>query len=97
MAVVKLKDGSLWVHRCARHSQFKVSQACVAAVPQASKTGILTLHMWLKSPVRLDEKTKRAIDQLGDVRYIVSSNYEHVKHAPEVCPQTCCANKLLAM
>ena len=47
MAVVKLKNGELWVH----------------------------------SPIDLDEETKKEIDALGEVKHIVSPNYEHLKYA----------------
>ncbi|KAJ8601690.1 hypothetical protein CTAYLR_003180 [Chrysophaeum taylorii] len=46
-AVVRLQDGSLWVH----------------------------------SPVFLDDDTKKQVDALGDVRFIVSPNAEHVSFA----------------
>ena len=46
-AVVKLKNGELWVH----------------------------------SPIALDEETKKEIDALGEVKHIVSPNFEHLKYA----------------
>lgn len=49
MAVVKLTDGSLWVH----------------------------------SPVDLDEPLKTQLATLGEVKHIVSPNYEHVKWAAQ--------------
>ena len=50
MAVLRLSNGSLWVH----------------------------------SPVQLDDTLAAALDELGDVKHIVSPNYEHVKYAPQV-------------
>lgn len=50
MAVLRLSDGSLWVH----------------------------------SPVRLDDTLAAALDELGEVKHIVSPNNEHVKYAPQV-------------
>ena len=47
MAVVRLKNGELWVH----------------------------------SPIDLDEETKKEIEKLGEVKHIVSPNYEHLKYA----------------
>lgn len=49
-AVVKLSDGSLWVH----------------------------------SPVSLDPELKKAVDALGNVKHIVTPNFEHNKFAGEV-------------
>ncbi len=49
-AVLKLRDGSLWVH----------------------------------SPVELTPELKTALDAIGDVRHIVSPNYEHTKFAGQV-------------
>ena len=49
-AVVKLSDGTLWVH----------------------------------SPLKLDDALKQALAQLGDVRHIVSPNFEHTSFASEV-------------
>lgn len=48
MVVVKLPDGSLWVH----------------------------------SPVALDEQLRSALEELGEVRHIVTPNTEHQKFAP---------------
>lgn len=48
MVVVKLPDGSLWVH----------------------------------SPVALDEQLRLALEELGEVRHIVTPNTEHQKFAP---------------
>lgn len=38
-------------------------------------------NLWVHSPVHLDEKTKNALKKLGNVKYIVSPNYEHLKYA----------------
>lgn len=50
MAVLRLSDGSIWVH----------------------------------SPVHLDDDLAAALATLGDVKHIVSPNYEHTKYAQQV-------------
>lgn len=40
--------------------------------------------LWVHSPVQLDDTLAAALDELGDVKHIVSPNYEHVKYAPQV-------------
>ena len=50
MAVLRLSDGSLWVH----------------------------------SPVQLDDELAAALAELGEVKHIVSPNYEHTKYAQQV-------------
>ncbi len=50
MAVLKLSDGSIWVH----------------------------------SPVELDDDLAAALGELGEVKHIVSPNYEHTKYAKQV-------------
>lgn len=50
MAVLKLSDGSMWVH----------------------------------SPVQLDDDLAAALEELGEVKHIVSPNYEHTKYAKQV-------------
>jgi hypothetical protein len=40
-------------------------------------------NLWVHSPVGLDKTLKRALAKLGDVKYIVSPNYEHLKYAPQ--------------
>ena len=37
--------------------------------------------LFIHSPVQLDEKLQDALQSLGNVKYIVSPNYEHVKYA----------------
>ncbi|BDA49772.1 hypothetical protein COCOBI_14-3920 [Coccomyxa sp. Obi] len=49
MAVLKLSDGSIWVH----------------------------------SPVQLDDDLAAALGELGEVKHIVSPNYEHTKYAKQ--------------
>ena len=50
MAVLRLSDGSIWVH----------------------------------SPVSLDADLAAALAELGEVKHIVSPNYEHTKFAQQV-------------
>ena len=50
MAVLRLSDGSLWVH----------------------------------SPVSLDDDLAAALAELGEVKHIVTPNYEHTKYAQQV-------------
>ncbi len=50
MAVLRLSDGSLWVH----------------------------------SPVNLDDDLAAALAELGEVKHIVTPNYEHTKYAQQV-------------
>ena len=38
-------------------------------------------NLWVHSPIDLDEKTANALKELGNVKYIVSPNYEHLKYA----------------
>lgn len=52
MAVLRLSDGSLWVH----------------------------------SPVELDDDLAAALAELGEVKHIVSPNFEHTKFAQQVHP-----------
>jgi len=40
-------------------------------------------NLWVHSPVELDEKTAIALKKLGNVKYIVSPNYEHLKYAKQ--------------
>lgn len=37
--------------------------------------------LWVHSPIELDARTRAAVDALGEVRHVVSPNYEHVKYA----------------
>lgn len=37
--------------------------------------------LWVHSPVALDGPLQKAIDSIGNVKHIVSPNYEHVKYA----------------
>lgn len=50
MAVLRLSDGSIWVH----------------------------------SPVSLDDDLAAALVELGEVKHIVTPNYEHTKYAQQV-------------
>ena len=52
MAVLRLSDGSIWVH----------------------------------SPVNLDDDLAAALAELGEVKHIVTPNYEHTKYAQQVQP-----------
>jgi len=38
-------------------------------------------ELWVHSPIDLDEETKKEIEKLGEVKHIVSPNYEHLKYA----------------
>ena len=38
-------------------------------------------NLWIHSPVDLDEETINALQKLGNVKYVVSPNYEHLKYA----------------
>mmetsp|Transcript_14907 Transcript_14907/g.34601 ORF Transcript_14907/g.34601 Transcript_14907/m.34601 type:complete len:358 (-) Transcript_14907:1187-2260(-) len=38
-------------------------------------------NLWIHSPVDLDEETIDALQKLGNVKYVVSPNYEHLKYA----------------
>lgn len=40
-------------------------------------------NLWVHSPVHLDENTRSALKKLGNVKYIVSPNYEHLKYAKQ--------------
>lgn len=37
--------------------------------------------LWVHSPVDLDTQTINALEKLGNVKYVVSPNYEHLKYA----------------
>ena len=50
MAVLRLSDGSIWVH----------------------------------SPVSLDDDLAAALAEMGEVKHIVTPNYEHTKYAQQV-------------
>jgi hypothetical protein len=39
--------------------------------------------LWIHSPIELDDATRRAVDALGPVKFVVSPNYEHVKYAKQ--------------
>jgi hypothetical protein len=39
--------------------------------------------LWVHSPVGLDGPLQKALEGLGNVKYVVSPNYEHVKFAPQ--------------
>ena len=40
-------------------------------------------QLFIHSPVSLDAQLVKAIDSIGQVRWVVSPNYEHVKYAKE--------------
>lgn len=40
-------------------------------------------NLWVHSPVDLDEDTRSALKKLGNVKYIVSPNFEHLKYAKQ--------------
>jgi len=40
-------------------------------------------HLWVHSPIELDEQLRNALDTLGTVKYVVSPNYEHLKYASQ--------------
>lgn len=40
--------------------------------------------IWVHSPVELDDALADALRELGDVKHIVSPNYEHTKYAQQV-------------
>ncbi len=40
--------------------------------------------LWIHSPLKLDDGLKQALAQLGDVRHIVSPNFEHTSFASQV-------------
>jgi hypothetical protein len=40
--------------------------------------------IWVHSPVHLDDDLAAALATLGDVKHIVSPNYEHTKYAQQV-------------
>ena len=39
--------------------------------------------LWIHSPIELDDATRREVDALGPVKFVVSPNYEHVKYAKQ--------------
>jgi hypothetical protein len=39
--------------------------------------------LWIHSPIELDDATRREVDALGPVKFVVSPNYEHVKYASQ--------------
>ena len=43
--------------------------------------------LWVHSPLQLDETLKQALAKIGEVRHIVSPNFEHVSFAPAVRTQ----------
>ena len=40
-------------------------------------------QLWIHSPVSLTEELVEVLEGLGDVKWVVSPNYEHVKYARE--------------
>ena len=58
----------------------------VVALPPSSGGGgggTKKPDLWVHSPVGLDGPLLKAISELGNVKYVVSPNYEHVKFAPQ--------------
>jgi Domain of unknown function (DUF4336) len=53
----------------------------IVELPNRSKDG--KPDLWVHSPVGLDGPTIQALGLLGNVKYVVSPNYEHVKFAPQ--------------
>jgi hypothetical protein len=51
----------------------------VLELPSSSKSA--KPDLWVHSPVALDGPLQKAIDLIGNVKHIVSPNYEHVKYA----------------
>ena len=39
---------------------------------------------WVHSPVSLDDELAAALAELGDVKHIVTPNFEHTKYAQQV-------------
>lgn len=38
--------------------------------------------LWVHTPVNIDGPMQAALDKLGNVKYVVASNYEHLKYTP---------------
>ena len=58
----------------------KIDVGCrmtVVELPSSSKDG--KPDLWVHSPVGLDGPLKKAVSKLGNVKYVVSPNYEHLK------------------
>lgn len=53
----------------------------IIELPSTNKDG--KPDLWVHSPVGLDGPTIQALGLLGNVKYVVSPNYEHVKYAPQ--------------
>lgn len=50
---------------------------------------LFTGSLWTQSPVELTPELKRACDELGQVKHIVSPNYEHTAFAKQVQAAKC--------
>jgi hypothetical protein len=57
----------------------KIDVGCRMCVIQLENSN----DLWVHSPVGLDAATKNALRQLGNVKYVISPNYEHVKFAEQ--------------
>ncbi|KAJ1459566.1 hypothetical protein M885DRAFT_554283 [Pelagophyceae sp. CCMP2097] len=58
----------------------------LTGVDVACKSAVLRLRdggLFVHAPVELDDATKRAIDALGPVKFIVTPNTEHLKYAKQ--------------
>lgn len=49
----------------------------------SSETNSSPPQLFIHSPVSLDDKLLQAIEALGEVKWVVSPNYEHIKYARE--------------
>ncbi|KAL3924442.1 MAG: hypothetical protein SGILL_001039 [Bacillariaceae sp.] len=56
-----------------------IDVGCRMVVIQLEKSN----DLWVHSPVGLDASTKQALSKLGNVKYVVSPNYEHLKFAEQ--------------
>ena len=75
--VEERKDSS--VHACARPFVWN-------DIDVGGRMGIVKMRdgsLWIHSPIELDDATRRAVDALGPVKFVVSPNYEHVKYAKQ--------------
>jgi len=56
----------------------------IIELPPSSKGGKKGKpDLWIHSPVGLDGPLQKALSELGNVKYVISPNYEHVKFAPQ--------------
>lgn len=42
--------------------------------------------LWVHAPLALDDELKQILKELGEVKHIVTPNFEHVAYAKQVCP-----------